>query len=219
MRKILTILPFVVADSTRIAHETALQRDALARGTSVSCVSLDTGPTPADFSTPGFQHAIPAIVDLARRHQDEYDGIMISCFEDPGLDEVRKMSRIPVVGPCQTALQLALLAGDSFIIVSPDLCSEPLYRNFAAQAGLADRFASFVHLPFEIEGVSNDLALARAVADAITHARKMAHAGTAILGCTAFTDCYDRIRDLAGGRVIEPARSAIRVLELLIDLG
>jgi allantoin racemase len=219
MRKILTILPFKVADATRVAHEQTLQRDAMARGTLVSCVGLEDGPTPADFSQPGFQHAVPSIVEIARRQQDDYDGILISCFEDPGLAEVREMSRIPVVGPCQTALQLALLGGEDFFIVSPDRESEPLYRELAAEAGVADRFVSFVHLPFEIEGVSDDPALPRKVADAIARARKTTHASTAILGCTAFTDCYDAIRELAGGRVIEPARAAIRILEVLIDLG
>jgi allantoin racemase len=218
MRKILAILPFLVTEATRTQHEQALQRDATPRGTSVTAVGLQEGPTPADYSRPGFQYAVAEIVRIARRHHDEYDGIVISCFEDPGLADVRSVVGIPVVGPCQTALQLANFVGGSFFIVSPDREAEPLVRRSVSDAGLTDRFASFVHMPFEIEGTSYDSTLPESTAGLIKSTRKTTHAETAILGCTAFTQCYDTIRDLAGGRIIEPARASIRMLEHLIDL-
>jgi allantoin racemase len=218
MRKVLAILPFKVDDSTLESHGRILQADAAPRGTSIAAVCLQRGPAPADFSRPGFEHAITDIVDLAMRHQRECDGIMISCFEDPGLAEVRQVSRVPVVAPCETALQLARAAGGRFFIISPDRESEPLYRRFAGEMGLAGSFDSFVHVPFEIEGVSGNEALPDQVAAAIADARRRSDADLALLGCTAFTECYDSIVARAGGRIIEPARAAIRMLELLIDL-
>ena len=218
MREILAILPFVVTPETRARHEQILRRDAAPRGSSVTAVGLEQGPTPADYSRPGFKHAVGEIVEIAKRHEGRYDGIMISCFEDPALAEVREVTRIPVVGPCQTALQLANVAGGRFFIVSPDLEAEPLLRRFVADAGLTDRYASFVHMPFEIEGVAADADLAANAAGLIAVTREATHAQTAVLGCTAFTECYDDIRKLAGGRVIEPARASIGMLELLIDL-
>lgn len=103
MRKILAILPFLVTETTRARHEQILQRDAAPRGTSVTAVGLDHGPTPADYSRPGFQHAVREIVEIAKRYQNRYDGILISCFEDPGLAEVREMAQMPVVGAAHTA--------------------------------------------------------------------------------------------------------------------
>jgi allantoin racemase len=218
MRKILAILPFKVDDSTLESHGRILQADAASRGTSITAVSLQRGPTPADFCQPGFEYAVTEIVDLAVRHQRECDGIMISCFEDPGLAEVRQVSRVPVTAPCETALQLARAAGGRFFIVSPDRESEPLYRRFAAGMGLSGSFDSLVHTPFEIEGVSRNEALPEQVAKAIGDARRRGDADLAILGCTAFMECFDSIAARAGGRIIEPARAAVRMLELLTDL-
>lgn len=218
MRKILVILPFKVDASTLESHGRILRADASPRGSSISAVSLRRGPSPADFALPGFEHAIADIVDVAVRYRRKCDGVMISCFEDPGLTEVRQAMRVPVVAPCETALQLARAAGGRFFMVSPDRESEPLYRRFAAQMGLADRFGDFIHVPFEIEGASRNEALPDLVAGAIDDARRRGDADLAILGCTAFTECYDGIVARAGGRIIEPARASIRMLEMLIDL-
>ncbi|MBS0417756.1 MAG: hypothetical protein JSR66_08580 [Proteobacteria bacterium] len=218
-RRILVIIPFLVDESTRESHLRCLQRDAGPRGSVLSAVSLSQGPTPADFSEPGFNHAVSDIVAIAQRHQDDFDGIMISCFEDPGLAEVREVAHIPVVAPCESALQLARSAGGRFFIVSPDPGSEPLYRQFAAGMGLAGCFGSFVHVPFEIEAAGTNADLPDVVAEAIRMTRQEGAADLAILGCTAFTECYEGIVAGAGGRILDPARASIKLLELLIDLG
>jgi allantoin racemase len=219
MRSILTVIPFVVDEALRLAHERALSR-AAGDATSVTVMSLEAGPSPADFSSQGdFSHATAEIVELVRRHERRHDGVLISCFEDPGVVEARQVAAIPVVGPCEAAFALASFHRGRFFVVSPDPGSEPLYRRRAADAGLADRFGPFVHVDFDVEGTAaGDTGAVPAIVDAIARTRRVSGGDTAILGCTALAEAWPEIRAQAGGRIIEPASAGIRLLELLIDI-
>jgi allantoin racemase len=220
MRKILAILPFVVQERTLSSHEAFLRRDAGHRGSDIRAVALQSGPTPDQFQGEGFRHAIEETVDVVEKAQGDFDGIMISCFEDPALAESRQASTLPVVGPCETAMALTRLSSRPFFIVSPDPGSEPHYRRIAAEWGLAERFSSYECVEVDIEGASLDEAgVVAKVTKAIESGRRKANGAIAILGCTAFGEYAAAIRSRAGGMVIEPATESIRMLEALIDLG
>jgi len=218
MRSILAILPFVVDEATRLAHERTLNRAAGGMA-SVTAVSLEAGPSPADFSGAGdFVHATTEIVDLVRRHQPRHDGVLVSCFEDPGVVEARQVASIPVVGPCEAAFALASFQPGRFFIVSPDPGSEPLFRRRAAAVGLADRFGPFVHVDFDVERTAaGDTGAVPAVVEAIAATRRQSGCDIAILGCTAFAEVWPEIRARASGRIIEPASAGIRLLGVLLD--
>lgn len=219
MRKVLAILPFVVTEQTLRSHREFLRRDAGGNGSIIHAVALQNGPRPDQFQGEGFRHAIEETVELVERSQADFDGIMISCFEDPALAESRQVSRIPVVGPCETAMILVRLSARPFLIVSPDPGSEAHYRKVAADWGLSDRFNSYECVEVDIEGASLDEAgVVSKVTSAIESGRRKAPNAIAILGCTAFGEHASAIRSRAGGIVLEPATEGIRMLEMLIDL-
>jgi len=58
--------------------------------------------------------AIPKIVRLALRmvEEDKVDGIVVSCAEDPGVDEVRRRVKVPVVGAGSATAAVALAIGN-----------------------------------------------------------------------------------------------------------
>jgi len=217
MHKILVIIPFVVDLDVLCEHEKVLTA-ANSKRSHITVVSLAVGPSPADFDKPTFQHAVPEILDVVRERQKDFDGIMISCFEDPGLAEAREISNIPVVAPCETAMLFAASLGRSFFLISPDPNSEGLYRRIAASFGLAANFAAFETIEFDVGGENDADASVARFASIVSKARNETHADIAILACTAFAGYANAIRCKAGGWIIEPATAAIQHLESLIDL-
>lgn len=120
MRRILLINP------NASARTTAMMVD-IARG----CLPSDwhvegcTAGTGVDMILDERELAL-ASDDVARawsRSGNGHDGVVIAAFADPGLDRVRAGSDVPVVGICESSVQLAARDGRRFGIatVTPDL--------------------------------------------------------------------------------------------------
>ncbi|MFB6300134.1 MAG: aspartate/glutamate racemase family protein [Halobacteriales archaeon] len=50
----------------------------------------------------------------AWRIRDDYDAIVIGCFGDPGIDALRELVEVPVVGPAETTIRTAAQIADRF---------------------------------------------------------------------------------------------------------
>src|SRR3981189_2722858 len=67
---------------------------------------------------------------------------IIGCFSDPGLDAMRETVKMPVVGPGQSAVALALQLGESYSILAPlDSGAKRALPRLRGQ-GLTERLAS-----------------------------------------------------------------------------
>lgn len=62
--------------------------------------------------------SVPALIDAIRQHNDRFQGVIIGCFDDTGVEAARCISRAPVIGLCQAACQYASLLAASFSIVT-----------------------------------------------------------------------------------------------------
>jgi|SRR5699024_791734 len=88
--------------------------------------------------------AIPKIVELARQMQEQYelDAITISCAADPGLDEVREIMDIPVLGAGVSGSHAAAMIGGKVGVIG--ITEEPPIR---LQNELAERYFSHTYSP------------------------------------------------------------------------
>jgi allantoin racemase len=84
--------------------------------------------------------AVPKVVRLGRSLESEgVNALIVSCADDPGVDELRNMVRIPVIGAGSAAASLALSLGDKVgvLIISdktPDVIRKILGGRFLAEA-------------------------------------------------------------------------------------
>jgi allantoin racemase len=163
--------------------------------------------------------AVPGSFEVATAAEaDGYDAIVLGCFGDPGLDGFRELLRIPIVGPCETAMHVACTLGHRFGIVTVlDSVVAPLQR-LARIAGLDSRVAAIVacDVPvLELQGGSRDAVLSAC--------RTVVSAGadTVVLGCMsmAFLGVAEDLSGELGVPVINPARTALKSAELLVATG
>ncbi|GAA5232399.1 Asp/Glu racemase [Verticiella sediminum] len=70
------------------------------------------------------------------------DAIILACFGDPGLDALRELSDVPVVGMAEAAVHAAMQAAPRFSIVTGGAAWKPMLQDYLAARGLAHGIAS-----------------------------------------------------------------------------
>jgi len=84
--------------------------------------------------------AVPKVVKLGRELEAEgVSALIVSCADDPGVDQLRKTVKVPVIGAGSAAASLALSLGDrvGVLIVSdrtPDVVKKILGKSFLAES-------------------------------------------------------------------------------------
>ena len=120
-------------------------RRAAAPGTQVSVL---TAPFGVAYIETRFESLIGAYAaaTLAAEHCDQHDAIVVAAFGDPGIDGLREVLDIPVVGLTEAALMSACLLGKRFSIVAISHRITAWYREFVAGQRPQPRLASIRNL-------------------------------------------------------------------------
>jgi len=130
------------ANTTAFVTETAAAegRRVASPGTEIVPVTADFGAAIVATRT---EHAIAehAAVELAARHAEGCDAVVIAVSYDTGLKALREMLRVPVVGMTEAALLTACMLGGSIGLISFGARVWPIYRELVAGYGLAGRIA------------------------------------------------------------------------------
>lgn len=98
-------------------------------------ITSDDGPRV--IATPqSYAEGAASALRLAARVPDDADGVLLACFGDPGLAELRDAIGVPVVGMAETAMQAATARGERFAIVTAGLPWRDMLWDFARRHGL-----------------------------------------------------------------------------------
>src|SRR5438045_9798604 len=105
------------------ADEVVRRRDFLrqcaALTVNVDVRSLGEGPASIESAWEAAL-VVPALCEAVVRAQAEgFSAVIVGCFSDPGLDALRELTAIPIVGPGAAALHLGAPLGTRFPIISP----------------------------------------------------------------------------------------------------
>ena len=96
--------------------------------------------TPEESDTAG-----QAVLELVSRLAPGFDAVVIAAFSDPGLEDARAMSPVPIVGIAESAMLTALMCGGRFAIVTLGSSLRPLLEKAAHSLGCAERLSA-IHI-------------------------------------------------------------------------
>ena len=200
-------------------RQAALQRFVSA-GTSVEARRPVGGPASIESMWEEYL-LVPPLMELAVELEREgFDAIVPGCFGDPGLDGVRELVSIPVVGPGATAMLVAANLGHRFSVVTVlESVVRPL-ANLAKLTGVADKLASVrqIGIPvLELNG-DRDATFLRLIE---TSRRTIEEDGAdvLVLGCGTLSFRAAELQEVVGVPVINPLQVALRTAELLVACG
>ncbi len=216
MTKILVINPNTTTSMTdKIA---AAARSVARPDTQIVAANSKSGPV----SIQGYLDVatcIPGALAEVANHPD-VDAIVIACFDDTGLDALRCMVSVPVLGIGEAAYHAASMIATKFSVVTTLSRSVPGLENNLQRYGLAQkcvrvRATDIPVLKLE-EGDQESLDKIRAeIRDAIARDR----AEAIVLGCAGMANLMKQLSDEFGLPVIDGVAAGITLAEALVNSG
>ncbi|MEC5384302.1 aspartate/glutamate racemase family protein [Uliginosibacterium sp. H3] len=141
------------------------------------------------------------------------DVVLIGCFGDPGLEALREISPVPVIGLAEAAMKEAAEFG-RFAIVTGGPRWAPILRRRAQAAGLAAQLArSYILKESGAELAADREAAIGLLATACEEAMEVSHPDAIILGGAALAGIGDLLADHLGLPVIDSVSAAARAMQ------
>src|SRR3981189_1837705 len=143
------------------------------------------------------------------------------CFSDPALDAIRETVKMPVVGPGQSAIALALQLGESYSILAPlDSGAKRALPRLRGQ-GLTERLASIRGVGVSVVDLTRG---DNAAWDRIIETGRRCiddGADVLVMGCMsmAFMGVERELSDRLSVPVVSPVLAALKTTEMLLDLN
>jgi allantoin racemase len=185
----------VVNPNTSQAMTAAIDRVAqAAAGSSAKVVTICShngpytieGALDAALAAAGMLEAVAAC-------QEPFDAVVVACFSDPGVEALRMLVRVPVIGVGAASFMQAACISQRFAIVTPDAGPPGRYAAVAADMGLSRQFVGTYQTPLSVAEFEVD---DPAVLDTLVfHAEQAVKDGADCLlfGCAGIAD---QVRDI-----------------------
>jgi allantoin racemase len=159
--------------------------------------------------------------------EEGYDAVVIETVSDSGLDVLRSVLDIPVIGPGRFAYMLALTLGDRFAVITMTLEQRLLYTRKLRQYGVADRCVSVrgimdgdeIDYSGVFDGEEKQARYFPRLVEQATRAIEDDGAEVIIMGSTNMFKAAPYMAEHLPVPVINPASLMYKATELILDLG
>jgi Asp/Glu/hydantoin racemase len=197
----------------------AVARKHLERGFSLEAVTAASGAQ-LIVNEDQLGVAARAVAALAPGLAATSDGVIISAFGDPGVDELRQRITQPVVGIAESAMREAARGEHRFSIVTttPELVDAMKRR--AQRLGFGCRLASVRVTDGPLDALmTNEAGLIEALFRAADVAIRQDGAQAVIVGGGPLAAVADQLRSLLSVPVVEPIPAAVSGLQAVLQAG
>jgi Asp/Glu/hydantoin racemase len=160
-----------------------------------------------------------AALDAWANAEGDFDAVVLACFGDPGLDALREICPVPVVGMADASLMAAAQLGARIGIVTGGERWGPMLREFVAARGFADRVVSIRTVAPTGADIARDpegslALLSRSCAAAVDDG-----ADVVILGGAGLAGLAERMRDRVPVPLVDGVIAAVGQALVLAKLG
>jgi len=138
----------------------------------------------------------PSVIKMAgKAERDGYDGVFIECMLDLGLEAVREVVDIPVVGPGRTSILCAVDLADNFSIITELEHTNVSFLHLVRSLGLESKLASIRSIEMPVLELNNRSRLLQSAMEAAETAVIEDGAHSLILGCTRMVGVETEMRN------------------------
>ncbi len=219
MPRVLHVIP-VDAPVERVERVKAFLEGLAFQGTEVEVIALPGGPADLEYYSQDHE-AISMMMESvpARVRTGHFDAVVIACFYDPGVRELREALDIPVVGIGEASMQMASLLGHRFSILVGRKKWIPKMSDNALLYGFQRRIASWRPIEFTVQQLHQDPTSAFQVIyrEAVLAVRQDG-AEVVVLGCAAMENAAQLLSERMHVPVVDPVVAGFKVAEMLGDL-
>ena len=212
--KILVINPNTTASmTTKIG---AAARAVARPDTEIVATNSQNGPA----SIQGFLDVatcVPGLLAEVVRHPD-VDAIVVACFDDTGVDAVRTMVSVPVLGIGEAAYHAASMISTKFSVITTLLRSVPGLENNLMRYGLAQKCVRVRATDIPVLKLEEgDHATLSKIRSEIREAIEQDKAEAIVLGCAGMSDLMTQLSEEFGLPIIDGVAAAVTFAEALVN--
>jgi allantoin racemase len=160
---------------------------------------------------------IPGLLAEVSRHPD-VDAIVIACFDDTGVDAVRTLVKVPVLGIGEAAYHVASMIANKFSVITTLARSVPGLESNLMRYGL-DRKCARVRatdipvLKLEEGDPATLFKIRSEIRESIEHDNTEA----IVLGCAGMADLMAQLSEEFGLPVIDGVAAGVTLAEALVN--
>lgn len=164
-----------------------------------------------------YQIAAFEMINMLQNSSVKYEGVLVSCFGDPGLYALKEMYENPVIGIAEAAMSAAILIGRKFSIIAASMKAVSMMKDLVCQYGLTDRLASVRALNTNVLDIEkNKIGMIDQMVPVI-HQCIENGADSIILGCASMTGLKEKLEEKVKIPVIDPIQIGYKWLEALVQ--
>ncbi len=183
----------------------------------VSHVEIDRGPASIECEYDEMLSVPDTVAKIVDAERDGADAVVIDCMGDPGLKAGRECVNIPVLGPCETSMNLACMLGNNYSVITVLKRLRGQFENQAKLFGAWEKFASVRAVDIPVLDLEQDpTGTRKTLTEQALVAVEEDGADVIIFGCTGMLGCAEAVREglLARGYdipVIDPVPATVRI--------
>lgn len=181
---------------------------------------LPGGPAAINNLRDEYASVLPAIETVLQAQKEGFSAVILGCFGDPGLDALREVADIPVVGIGEASLLVAMMMGQRPGVVTPlPGLVGPTWRQIRA-LGIEGRVAGVVPLGLSVEEIRQQPERAAgALKEAGLRLIERHGADVVVPGCGSLALYAEKVGAELPVPVLNPLRVGVRMAELMAGLG
>ena len=214
--RILVVNPNTTAGMT--AKIAAAAQRVAAPGTTIVPLTSPHGPA----SIEGYYDEAMSLAGLlqAVREAEDFDAVIIACFDDTGLDALRCLTDKPVLGIGEAGYRMASMLCNKFSVVTTLGRSVPALEHNLMRYGLdrqCQRVRSSEVPVLELEHAKPEAL--KKIEDEIALALEHDRAEAIVLGCAGMADLAQSLSQRFGVPVLDGLACAVGLCESMVRLG
>jgi allantoin racemase len=169
------------------------------------------------------RRCVPGLLDQVRSaagrpDTSRPDAYVVACFGDPGLDDVRNLVDVPVLGIAQAAMHAAALAARGFSVVTSMPATVPRGWELA-KAYTPSHCLGVYASDIPVLAIDSDPSTVGPIGDRCEAALKADGSGAIVLGCAAMAKFAGPLSRRLGVPVIDGVVAATLLAEALVRLN
>jgi len=145
-----------------------------------------------------------------------YDAVIIACFDDTGVGELKRRSEIPVIGIGEAAFHAATMLGDSFSTVTTLSVSIPVIEENIVSYGFTSQSMKVRASEVPVLAVGSETAKIIAAEARTAIAEDKCNA--IVLGCAGMADLAEQLSIDLQHPVIDGVTAAVTFCEALVRM-
>lgn len=189
-------------------------------GVEVDTVSPDKGPVGLESYYHNYLASVNVHGRIVQAEKEGYDGVVIACYGDPGIEAAKELVDIPVVGITEASYALARILSTKFLVVVSAETAVPRQIRYIKSLGIPDFQYEVRPIGLTVLGVMSDRMSAKdLIANNCEVALKETGSELIVMGCSGFSGLRADLEKQLNIPIIDPVVAGVHVCNTLIQMG